>query len=305
VKPFFIEYNYLSINTLKYQSMNNFCKRASTLFLAAILCVCAATAQIQTPQASPAATISQSIGLGKATVEYSRPALKGRKMFGVQVPYGKVWRTGANKITNLILSEDMLVGGQKVAAGTYALFTIPTATDWTIILSKDAGMWGAYEYKEANDVVRFTVKSQKLAKTQEYFTIEFTDFTASEANVAISWENVQVKFTLKNDPDEKIMAQIKQQMAAADIKSGTYFAAADYYYETNRDLNQAYEWATKVLEQDQKYWTYYLRGKIAAKIGKCDVAVADATKGLALAKEAGDDAYILNNQKVMQACKGK
>ena len=285
--------------------MRTYYKKLSTLMLAASLFALTATAQIQTPQASPAATISQTVGLGKATVEYSRPALKGRKMFGVQVPYGKVWRTGANKITNLILSEDMLVGGQKVAAGTYALFTIPTATDWTIILSKDASMWGAYEYKEANDVVRFTAKSQKLTKAQEYFTIEFTDFTASEANVAISWENVQVKFTLKNDPDEKIMAEIKQKTAASDISTATYSAAANYYYDTNRDLNQAYEWASKVVEKDQKFWTYYLRGKIAAKIGKCDIAVADATKGLAMAKEAGDDSYILNHQQVLKDCKGK
>ena len=285
--------------------MRTYYKKMSTLVLAASLLAFTATAQIQTPQASPSATISQTIGLGKATVEFSRPALKGRKMFGVQVPYGKVWRTGANKITNLILSEDMLVGGQKVAAGTYALFTIPTTTDWTIILSKDANMWGAYEYKEANDVLRFTVKSQKLAKTQEYFTIEFTDFTASETNVAISWENVQVKFALKNDPDEKIMAEIKQKTAASDISAATYSAAANYYYDTNRDLNQAFQWANKVVEQDQKFWTYYLRGKIAAKIGKCDVAVADATKGLALAKEAGDDSYVLNHQQVLKDCKGK
>lgn len=285
--------------------MRTYYKKVSTLMLAVSLFAFTATAQIQTPQASPAATISQSVGLGKATVEYSRPALKGRKMFGVQVPYGKVWRTGANKITNLILSEDMLVGGKKVPAGTYGLFTIPTATDWTIILSKDANMWGAYEYKEANDVVRFTVKSQKLAKAQEYFTIEFMDFSASEAMVAISWENVQVKFALKNDPDEKIMAEIKQKTVGSDISTATYSAAANYYYDTNRDLNQAYEWANKVVEKDQKFWTYYLRAKIAAKIGKCDVAVADATKGLALAKEGGDDSYMINHQNVLKDCKGK
>lgn len=285
--------------------MRTYYKKLSTLMLAASLFALTATAQIQTPQPSPAATISQSVGLGKATVEYSRPALKGRKMFGVQVPYGKVWRTGANKVANLILSEDMLVGGKKVAAGTYGLFTIPTTTDWTIILSKDAAMWGAYEYKEANDVVRFTVKAQKLAKAQEYFTIEFTDFSASEAMVAISWENVQVKFALKNDPDERIMAEIKEKMAGSDISTATYSAAANYYYDTNRDLNQAYEWANKVVEQDQKFWTYYLRAKIAAKIGKCDVAVADATKGLAMAKEGGDDSYVINHQKVLKDCKGK
>jgi hypothetical protein len=280
-------------------------QKISALGVALSLFIGAAQAQIQTPQASPAATISQSVGLGKVTVEYSRPALKGRKMFGAQVPYGKVWRTGANKITNLILSEEMMVQGQKVPAGAYGLFTIPTATDWTIILSKDANMWGAYEYNAKNDVVRFTVKSQKLAKAQENFTIEFTDFTPSEASVAISWENTLVKFPIRNDADAKIMAEIDKKMAASEISIATYSAAANYYYDTNRDLKKAYEWATKVVEKDQKFWTYYLRGKIAAKIGQCDVAVSDATKGLALAKEAGDDSYILNHQKVLNECKGK
>lgn len=285
--------------------MNKSIQKLSALLLSVCLLATVANAQIQTPQASPGATISQTVGLGKVTVEYSRPALKGRKMFGVQVPYGKVWRTGANKITNVILSDEMLVNGQKVAAGTYGLFTIPTANEWTIILSKDADMWGSYDYKEANDVVRFTVKAQKLAKAQEYFTIEFADFTASETNVAISWENAMVKFSIKNDPDAKIMAEIQKKMAASDISVATYSAAANYYYDTNRDLKQAYEWANKVVENDQKFWTYYLRGKIAAKIGQCDVAVSDATKGLALAKEAGDDSYILNHQKVLKDCKGK
>jgi hypothetical protein len=275
------------------------------MLLSVCLLAFTANAQIQTPQASPGATISQTVGLGKVTVEYSRPALKGRKMFGVQVPYGKVWRTGANKITNVILSDEMMVNGQKVAAGTYGLFTIPTATEWTIILNKDADLWGAYDYKQENDVVRFTVKAQNLAKAQESFTIEFIDFNANETNVAISWENVMVKFPIKHDSDAKIMAEIQKKMAGSEISVGTYSAAANYYYDTNRDLKQAYEWATKVVENDQKFWTYYLRGKIAAKIGQCDVAVADATKGLAMAKEAGDDAYILNHQNVLKECKGK
>ncbi|WP_247236057.1 DUF2911 domain-containing protein [Telluribacter sp. SYSU D00476] len=262
-------------------------------------------AQIQVPQASPAATISQTIGLAKATVEYSRPALKGRKMFGAQVPYGKVWRTGANKITNLILSEEMLVNGQKVAAGAYGLFTIPNANEWTIILSKDANVWGAYTYNPANDVLKFSVKPQKLAKAEEFFTIEFTDFNASEANVAIRWENTLVKFSLKNDADAKIMAEIKEKTAAAEVSPATYSAAANYYYDTNRDLKQALEWASKVVEKDQKYWTYYLRGKIAAQLGQCDVAVSDAQKGLQLAKEANDDAYILNHQKLLKQCNSK
>jgi hypothetical protein len=267
--------------------------------------ILSAQAQIQVPQASPAATVSQSIGLAKATVEYSRPALKGRKMFGTQVPYGKVWRTGANKVTNLILSDEMTLNGQKVPAGTYGLFTIPNPNEWTIILSKDANIWGAYTYNAANDVMRFSVKAQKLARPEEYLTIAFTDFSASEASLEIRWENTVVKFPIRHDADAKIMADIQAKMAGATVSAGTYSAAANYYFDTNRDLKQAFEWANKVVEQDQKYYTYYLRAKIAAKIGNCEVATADAQKGLAMGKEAGDDAYILNHQTLLKQCAGK
>lgn len=285
--------------------MNKIIQKLSIPFIALGLFTFSATAQIQTPQASPLATVTQAIGLGKATVEYSRPSLKGRKMFGTQLPYGKVWRMGANKVTNLTLSEDMTVGGKKVAAGTYALLAIPTTTEWTIILNKNADMNGAYSYKEAEDVVRFMVKPSKLAKAQEYLTIEFTDFTPTEAFVVMSWENTEVKFAVMHDADAKIMAGIKEKMAGSEVSTDTYMAAASYYYDTDRDLNQAYEWAGKVVEANPKYWTYHLRGKIAAKIGKCDVALADATKGLAMAKAGGDDAYIVGHQQLIKGCEGK
>ncbi|WP_234736869.1 DUF2911 domain-containing protein [Tellurirhabdus bombi] len=260
-------------------------------------------AQIQTPQPSPAASVSQVVGLSKVSVNYSRPSLKGRKMFGEQLPYGKVWRTGANQATKLTFSEDMLVNGQNVAAGSYALFTIPNPTEWTVILSKSANSFGSFEYKPENDVLRFTVKPTKLTTPAEAFTIEFTDFTATKAMLALRWENVEVKFPMENNPDEKIMAQIKEQTANPAAKSDVFFAAADYYYQNNRDLKQAHEWASKVIETQKEYWTYYLRGKIAAKMGDCKSARADATAGLELAKKAGDDAYITNHQRILAECK--
>ncbi|AXE16857.1 DUF2911 domain-containing protein [Runella rosea] len=262
-----------------------------------------AHAQIKTPAASPAATAVQSIGLANVTVEYSRPSLKGRKLFGTPLaPYGQVWRTGANKVPNLILSQEMTLEGQKVPAGTYGLFTIPTETEWTIILSKNPNQWGAYDYKQTDDLLRFKVKAEKTAKTEEYFTIEFTDFTPNSAKIAIRWENLQAKFSISHDPDAQIMAEIQQKLNAPTVTEGTYSDAANYYYDTNRDLNKAYEWANKVVEKEKEYWTYYLRGKIAAKIGKCDVAIADAQKGLELAKKTNDGAYILNHTNVLKAC---
>lgn len=260
-------------------------------------------AQIQTPQPSPSASVSQVVGLAKVSVDYSRPSLKGRKMFGEQLPYGKVWRTGANQATKLTFSEDMLVNGQKVPAGSYGLFTIPNQNEWTIILSKDANTFGSFTYKPENDVLRFAVKPTKLTTPAEAFTIEFTDFTSTKAMLALRWENVEVKLPLENNPDEKIMAQIKEQTANPNAKSGVFFAAADYYYQNNRDLKQAYQWANKVIENQKEYWTYYLRGKIAAKMGDCKAAKADATAGLELAKKAGDDAYVTNHQRILAECK--
>ncbi len=267
------------------------------------LCLGRAHAQINTPAASPSAMVTQSVGLAKITVEYSRPALKGRSILGSPLaPYGQVWRTGANKVPNLTFSQEVMVEGQKIPAGTYGLFTIPTEAEWTIILSKNPNQWGAYSYKQTDDLVRFKVKAEKTAKTEEYFTIEFVDFSPNSAKLAIRWENAQVKFGITHDPDAQIMAEIQQKLAAPAVSEETYSAAANYYYDTNRDLNKAYEWANKVVEKEKEYWTYYLRGKIAAKIGKCDVAIADAQKGIELAKKANDGAYVLNHANVLKTC---
>lgn len=261
-----------------------------------------ATAQISTPAASPAATVAQTVGLTKVTIDYARPALKGRKMFGDQVPYGKVWRTGANRTTKLTLSDDIMMGGKLVPAGSYGLFTVPDKGEWTIIINKDAVGPGAFAYKAENDVLRFTVKPGTVPAT-EFFTIEFSDFTPTTANLVLRWETTQVKIPLMNDPDERIMAQIKEQTAAAEVKPGVYFAAADYYYQTNRDLKQALEWANKVVAGDQKYWTYYLRAKIEQKLGTCPAAKTDALLSLDMAKKAGDDAYVKNNERLLVECK--
>lgn len=262
-----------------------------------------ATGQISMPQPSPAAVVSQNVGLGKMTIEYSRPALKGRTILGSALaPFGQVWRTGANKIPNLILSQDMLINGTKVAAGTYGLATIPDATEWTIIINKDPNQWGTYGYKQELDVLRFKVKAETLTNRVEYFTIDVPDFSGSEANVAIRWENTQVKFNVKQETDALIMAEIKEKTAAVKVENDTYFDAANYYYDTNRDLKQAFEWANKVVANDQKYWTYYLRAKIAAKMGNCPVAIQDAEKGLEMAKQAKDGAYVTNHTKVLKDC---
>jgi hypothetical protein len=278
--------------------------KVSVLTVALLLSATLSTfAQIDLPAASPAATVSQQVGLGTVAVEYARPSLKGRTMFGDRVPYGKVWRTGANKITNLVLSEAMLIDGKKVPAGRYGLYALPTAADFTFILNKDANSWGAYAYKEANDLMRITVKSEKTATPTEALTFEFSDFTPTSTNLVMRWEKVLIRLPIKNDPDEKIMAQIAQQTASADVKPEVLSAAANYYYDTNRDMKQALVWANKVVDAEKMYWTYYLRAKIAARTGDCKLAKADALQSIELAKKAGDDAYVKNNEKLIAECK--
>lgn len=273
------------------------------LFLA-IMAIVSVNAQIKTPAASPSATASQSIGLATATIEYSRPSLKGRKMIGGDlVPYGKVWRTGANKIPNLILTQEVKIDGKNVPAGTYGLATIPGKTEWTIILTKNAAQWGVYEYKESEDLMRFQVKAEKTKSIEEHFTMGFSDFTPTSAHLFISWENTLVKFKITQEPDAIIMADIKEKTMAAEVSTDTYFGAANYYFENGKDLNQAMAWANKVVEKDKAYWTLALRAKIAQKLGKCDIATADAKEGVELAKKDNDTSYVNTLTKILNTCK--
>ena len=275
---------------------------SKSLLLGALLLSTQTLAQIQLPAASPAATVAQALGLATVTVEYGRPALKGRTMFGDQLPYGKVWRTGANRSTKFTVSDQILIQGKSLPAGSYGLFTIPGPTEWVIILNKDAIGSGAFNYKPENDVMRIVVKLQKTAPT-EYFTIEFTDFTPTTANLSLRWENIEVKLPLKQDADAQIMTQLQAALATPNVSSAIYLEAADYYYQTNRNLKQARAWADKVIAVDKHYWTYYVRAKIAIRQGDCQTARTDAEAGLKLAQQADDNAFVKNYQRVLVACK--
>ncbi len=266
-------------------------------------CLTAGYAQITVPAASPAATVSQQVGLGTVTVDYGRPSLKGRTMFGDRIPYGKVWRTGANKITNIILSETMTLNGKALAAGTYGLYSIPTADSFTFVINKDAKAWGAYDYKEVNDVMRLVVRPERSIMKTETLTFEFVDITPTSATLQVRWDEMVARLPIANDADTRVMAEIKEKTASLTASTDTYFGAAQYYLDTNRDLNQALAWSNKVVEKSTEYWTYHLRAKIEAKLGNCKSARADAQMSLDLAKKAGDDAYIKNNEKILDDCK--
>lgn len=273
------------------------------LFIACTVISISSFAQINTPAASPSATITQGIGLTKITIDYSRPSVKGRKIFGDLVPFGKIWRTGANKITSIKFDDDVVINGTPVKAGSYGLYTIPTATEWTVILNTDDKQWGSYGYDAKKDMYRFKVKPAKSKAFVEQMAIEVEGINPTTADIAIKWENTEAKFRVEQPVDAKIMAEIEEKTSKADATIDTYFAAADYYYQKGIHLDKALVWANKVTEQNKEYWAYQLVARVAAKQGNCAVALPNAEKSMELAKKAGDDAYIKLNQNVFAQCK--
>lgn len=273
-----------------------------SLFICTLISI-SGFAQINTPAASPSTTISQGIGLTKITIDYSRPSVKGRKIFGDLVPFGKVWRTGANKITSIKFDDEVIINGTAVKAGSYGLYTIPTATEWTIILNTDDKQWGSYGYDEKKDVYRFKVKPAKSKYFVEQMEIEIEGINPTTADIVIKWENTEAKFRVEQQVDAKIMAEIEEKTSKSDVTIDTYFAAADYYFQKGIHLDKALVWANKVIEQNKEYWAYQLVARVAAKQGNCAVALTNAEKSMELAKKAGDDAYIKLNQAVFAQCK--
>jgi len=257
-------------------------------------------AQLNVPRPSPLSTVSQKVGLTDVSITYSRPSMKDRKIFGELVPFGKIWRTGANEPTKVSVSDTLKVEGKVLAPGEYALYTIPAESEWTIIFGKNPKAQ-AGDYKEGDEALRFKVKSEKNCAEVETFTIDFTDVTTSSANIALIWADTKVKFKVESEYDAKVMAQIDQQMNNTMV----YYQAAAYYLETNRDLNKALEWVNKATEKNPTFWQLHTKAKIQAKLKDCKGAIVTAQKSLEMAKAAQNDHYIKENEKLIAECKKK
>jgi hypothetical protein len=252
---------------------------------------------IKTPAPSPTQTLKQDFALSSIEITYSRPAAKGRKIFGDLVPFGKIWRTGANAATKVTFGEDVKVGGVPVKAGSYAIYSVPTANEWEIIINKGANNSGLTGYKTEDDVARFKVESMKLPMMIENFTIILGNLTASSADIQILWENTAVQIPVVADIDSKIMAQINSAMT---VDSRPYFQAASYYFDNGKDINKALEWANKAVEaQPTAYWVMHLKAKVQAKAGDKVGAKATAMKSIEMAKQAKNDDYVVLNQKLI------
>jgi hypothetical protein len=246
---------------------------------------------VKVPAPSPFQSIRQAFALSEIVIEYSRPSVKNRTVFGDVVPYGKIWRTGANAATKISFGEDVKIEGQAVPSGTYALYSIPNKDSWELLLYKDLALGGnVADYKKENEALRFTVKPTQTNDKTETMTFSIADMTSNSANIQLTWDKTRISFNVTADIDAKIMKSIETSVIN---DNRPYYQAASYYYDTNRDLIKASEWINRAIAVNPKaYWMYMLKAKIQAKQNDRKGAVATAETVAALAKEAKNDDYV-------------
>jgi hypothetical protein len=269
---------------------------AAIVMAAVVLFAGQANAQLETPRPSPKGKIEQKVGVMDVSVVYSRPGIKGRKVFGDLVPYGQVWRTGANEPTTISFSDSVKLEGNWVPAGTYSLYTIPGEKEWTTIINRKTK--GAAQRDEKEDQVTFKVKPVSTSSTIETFTINIADITTNTANVELAWENTMARFRMEFDVDAKVMSAIKKstENPFASV-AATYYESASYYFTTDKDLKTALEWVNKSLEMNKDpYWVWRLKSQIQAGLKDYAGAIVSAEASKSRAKEAGNVQMVKTNE---------
>jgi hypothetical protein len=278
-------------------------KKIFTLLFGAFM-ICTAQAQIKAPQPSPTSKITQQVGLTDITLDYSRPSAKGRKVFGTLVPIGEMWRTGANAATKVTFSENVKIAGNELPKGTYAIYTIPTEKEWTVIIHKNTTHWGIDGYKQEEDAFRFTTKPIIGGNNVETFTMQVENLKNGSCDITIAWENISIAIPVTLNTDETMVAGIKKAMDGP--AAGDYYAAGRYYHEENKDPKQALEWVNKSLEKGgEKFWILRLKALLQAKIGDFSGAIATAEKSSELAKKENNEDYQRMNETSIKEWKMK
>ncbi|MBP6181632.1 DUF2911 domain-containing protein [Flavobacterium sp.] len=254
-------------------------------------------AQVKTPQSSPKATITQAIGLTDVEINYSRPSARGRAVFGNLVPFGKVWRTGANENTTISFSDDVVIDGKTLKKGKYALYTIPKIESWEVIFYSMTDNWGnPVEWNEANVALKTTVKPETLSKNVETFTIGISDLDNNFAFLEMYWENSYAAVKFEVPTEKKATASIEKVLAGP--AAGDYFSSAQYLYQSNGDIAKARAYIDKALElnQDKPFYYYRLKSLIQAKQGDKKGAIETAKLSLAAAEIAKNQDYVKMNK---------
>jgi len=258
-------------------------------------------AQIETPAPSPFQKIEQKVGLTDVTLEYSRPSMRGRTIMGDLVPYDKVWRTGANSRTKITFSEDVMVGGKELKAGSYAILTKPTAKNWEVYFYTDyAGGGAPQEWDDSKVAAKVTVPVYPMPMPVETFTMSFDDLTNDSASIGMIWEKAYVGVPFTVPTDKTVSASIERALTGPTAND--YYAAAVYNLESGNDIAKAKTWIDKSMEMTKEpaFWQLRQQSLIYAKSGDKKGAIKAAQKSLALAKEAGNDDYVALNMKSLK-----
>ncbi|HZW78059.1 MAG TPA: DUF2911 domain-containing protein [Flavobacteriaceae bacterium] len=258
-------------------------------------------AQISTPQPSPSQRMEQRVGLTDITIDYSRPSTKGRPIFGNLVPFDKLWRTGANNNTTIKFSYDVEIGGKTLKAGTYSIFSKPALSSWDIYFYNDTNNWGLPEkWDESKVAVSVNVPTTHLSREVETFTISIDNITNDSANLGISWSKTYVAVPIKFKTDEVVSAGIQRAMNGPSAED--YYLASVYYFESNKDIQQAKEWIDKAMQlsKNPKYWQLRQKSLIYMKAGDKKGAIEAARQSLELAKQAKNDDYVALNTKSLK-----
>jgi len=256
-----------------------------------------AEAQVKTPQPSPKAIVNQTVGLTDVEIEYSRPGMKGRTIFGDLVPFGKLWRTGANANSTISFSEDIMFDGKTLKKGKYAVFITPKADTWELVFYKTTDNWGTpEEWKEENVALKTTAKPETLTRNVESFTISINNLDNNFAHLEFSWEKTLVAFKFEVPTQKAAIASIEKALAGPT--AGDYFSAAQFYYQSNGDLNKALGYVNKALElnAEKPFWYNRLKSLIQAKLGDKKGAIETAKLSLAAAELAKNNDYVKMNK---------
>lgn len=258
--------------------------------------------QVHFPVPSPESTLKQRVGLTDIEVVYSRPGVKGRKIFGGLEPFGSVWRTGANTATKIVFSTPVKFGGQEVPAGAYALYSIPDPNEWTVILSKVPGEWGAYSYNPANDAVRVKARPMALNELVETFTIEIADIRTESAALTLAWEKTRVAVPIEVNAVQDVVTQIEAAMKSGKVSNTVYYLAAMFYYDNGLDLKKARSWIeTATTVEFPPYYMLYGKAKILAKLGEREAATAAARQSMAAVTGTAAAEYKRLNEAVIDS----
>lgn len=270
-------------------------KKLVFFLFAGLLCF-SLEAQLQTPQPSPTSKLHQTVGLTDVTVEYSRPSMRGRAVFGNLVPYDALWRTGANKNTTITFSDDVTLEGKELKAGSYAIFTRPGEAVWEVTFYSDTNNWGTPGEWDASKVAAVVkTEVQEMPMPVETFTITIDDLHNNGATLGMLWENTYVGVKFEVPTMAKASKSIEAVMAGPGAND--YYAAASYYFAEGKDLPKAKEWISKAVSMNEKgFWMMRMQSLILAKMGDKKGAIEAARRSMAVAEEAGNSDYVKLNK---------